>query len=244
MSEARGQTSAVELRAIISDAATGERLGYATALSLRRGVGTAADDTGLVVLPGNRPGDTVAVSYVGYATAYVVLTARPPSEIALEQSTSTLGDITVVADDDYLYDVIREARRRSRTDTFVAKTYFFLETEADGQRAELIEGFYNGTYVDYGTAALAYEKSRLGVRIVDGRAVTSASTSRLFTIAGLFAASPFLPSSPLSLPRRRARKAFDVDLANRYTEDGAEILAIAFAPRDGGRDGTRFGGTL
>lgn len=233
------QTS-VDLRAVVVDSLTAEPLPFANVYNTRSRSGTAATEDGLAVLPDNRPGDTLVVSYVGYRSRRVVLHTSTPRTIALAPLTSELGEVVVRAGDDYLFDLLRAARRNRFTPSQEAKTYFFLETEVDGKLAEVIEAYYTGTYDDYATRELAFKKGRIGQHAVPQGFFTSVASSRLFTSFDVFEDSPRFPTNPLALTRRRARRTFDVELAGRYREGEEDVYVVAFAPKR--EEGNAFSG--
>ena len=223
----------VEVRAYVVDSVTAEPLAFASVYNARTGSGTAAKEDGLVILPDNRVGDTLVVSYVGYRTARLPLSGSPPSTIALAPLAAELSEVVVLADDDYLYDILRQARRKRFTPSRRAKTYFFLETEVAGQLAEVIEAYYTGTYEDHATRELTFKKGRIGQHAVGEGYFTSTSTSRLFTSFDVFAESLLFPLNPLAMSRRAAKRRFDVQLEGRYREGERDVYAIAFTPKWG-----------
>ena len=237
-----GAQGTVDLRTVVVDSATAEPLPFANAFNLRLDVGTATTDGGLLVLPGNRPGDTVRLSYVGYRTRTVVVSSAPPDTIALAPAAADLGEVVVRAGDDYLFDLLRAVRRNRRTRELTAKTYLFLEADIDGERAEVIEAYYNGTYDDGALESLAFKKGRVGLQAVDGQYFSSTSSSRLFTAFDVFADEPLFPANPLGLPAKRARDAFELALASRYREGDADVYVVDFRPRVDTTAG--FGGSL
>lgn len=208
----------------------GSPLAYANVYNKRSGIGTPTNEEGYFELPGNKHGDTIVVSYLGFEDYLLVLTNRMQKTILLRPSPDQLSEVTVTADNGYLYDLVLSARKNSTTPTKEAKTYFYLETKVRGEYTEIIEAFYNGTYADFGLHDLQFKKGRVGLKPVGKRYFHSTESSKLFSTHNLFERSTLFPDSPLSIRRGALRKRYRLSLANRFSENGADVYAISFEP--------------
>ena len=237
-----GQAPASTLRAVIRDAETREILSFATVLNQRLGAGTASNADGLVVLPDVLPGDTLRVQYLGYANRQLVVGEVPPPYIDLRPLVNVLSEVVITSNDDELFDLLHAVTKRQRAPARTAKTYFFLETTLDDERAEIIEAYYNGTYADRGTEAWALKKGRIGLRPVRGHYFSSTGSSRLFSMHRLFESNTYFPESPFTLSRKELREAYRLSLQDILREDGAEDLRDRFrAPKPVGNTVWRSG---
>lgn len=221
----------ITLKARVVESNGNAILPFANVFNKRALTGTAANYEGYFELPGNQLGDTIVISYLGYIDEVLVLTNNTPNEIALDPSPALLGEVVVIADNDYLYQMINQARRNKSTRTRSSKTYFFLETIMYDEPVEIIEAYYNGKYTNYGTEALQIKRGRIGLKPLKHRYFSSTESSRLFSLYDVFASSPIFPDNPFSIGKSQFKKAYRLSLRNTYMEGASQIFVIDFTPK-------------
>ncbi|MFK8165444.1 MAG: carboxypeptidase-like regulatory domain-containing protein [Lewinella sp.] len=234
-------SSSILLSATVLAAEEGQPLPYANIYNKRLQTGTATNLNGYFELPNNRIGDTVEVSYLGYISRQIVIAPQMPETIGLNRSNDLLGEVVVTAQDDYLYDLVGEARKNNKTIPKTSKTYFYLETFLLEEPVEIIEAYYNGTYLDYGIEDLKYKKGRIGLRPVNRRYFSSTESSLLFSKHDVFSKSYLFPDNPLCLRKGALKRRYDLQLRNRFNDSGSKIYVVDFQPR---RVEDLFSGTL
>ncbi|WP_264791304.1 carboxypeptidase-like regulatory domain-containing protein [Aureispira anguillae] len=232
----------IEIKATIFDKNTNETLPYANVFNQQQLFGTATNLEGYFELPNNQIGDTIVISYLGYKEEKIVVGSTTIKTIRLSPSSSRLKDVVVRANSDYLYDLVSKIRNHRRTKIKKAKTYFYLETYLNKDKAEVIEAYYNGNYSNYSIDELDYKKGRIGVKTIRNRHFTSTESSRLFSIHNLFSKSNFFPSNPLSINKKMLLKNYSLKLNYAYQEKEAQIYVISFDPKDNRSD--FFSGTI
>ncbi|MEO0583553.1 MAG: carboxypeptidase-like regulatory domain-containing protein, partial [Bacteroidota bacterium] len=119
-SVARSQS--IQIQGTVTDADSGYALSYATVRNLRSQKGTATNLQGAFVLPENKPGDTLQISYIGYQSQKKVVQASASWTIALRPSPPTLDEVVITTDNDYLYDLLLKAKRNGTDEIIKAKT--------------------------------------------------------------------------------------------------------------------------
>ncbi|MFT5999366.1 MAG: hypothetical protein ACI81P_001824 [Neolewinella sp.] len=236
------QNRSFSLKATVVHKKINAPLPYANVFNQRLKTGTATNLEGYFELPNNRTGDTITISYLGYLVKTIIATPDFPRQIQLQPNPSLLAEVVVRSDDSYLYELVRQARKNSRTATKISKTYFYLETKLFGKPVEIIEAYYNGQYANYGTTGLQLKKGRIGLRPINKRYFSSTESSRLFSMYDVFARSHLFPDNPLSIKRGALKKRFSLSLRNTYQEGQSKIYVVNFHPKGKGSD--LFHGTL
>ena len=146
---------------------------------------------------------------------------------------TTLDVVTVLADKDYLYELLTEYRKRIRPRSRTARTYMGVETFMGGRCVEAVEAYYNGELDGYDLKSLAFKNGRIGLWPFEGRYFLSTETSRAFYLQQLTQSNPSFPVGPLELKRRTCQRAFILSLDDSYTAaDGRTVEVISFVPRD------------
>lgn len=231
-----------KIKAKVFDKNTNEVLPYANVFNQQQLFGTATNLEGYFELPNNHIGDTVVISYLGYKEEKIVIGYEAIMDIKLVPNTSTLSNVVVTANSDYLYDLIAKVRNSRRSRIRTAKTYFYLETFLNNEQAEVIESYYNGSYSNYCIDELQYKKGRIGVKTIKNRHFKSTESSRLFSIHDFFAKSDFFPNNPLNFSKKMLLKSYSLKLEYTYKDRGAKIHVISFEPKK--RETDFFSGTI
>ncbi|MEL6696105.1 MAG: carboxypeptidase-like regulatory domain-containing protein [Bacteroidota bacterium] len=226
----------VQVQGMVTDADSGYALSYATVRNLRSHKGTATNLQGAFILPENKPGDTLQISYIGYQSQKKVVQASASWTIALRPSPPTLDEVVITTDNDYLYDLLLKAKRNGTDEIVKAKTYFFLETYLDGQMSELIEAYYNGQYEGYKVTDLNIKKGRIGVKSVNQKYFVSTESSKIFLLHNIFLSDPLFPDNPLIFGRKKLKKSYDLSLEEIFMEGESRIYVIDCVPREASKE--------
>ena len=130
------------IKANIVDENTQKVMPFATVFNKQLANGTASNINGYFELPNNRIGDTIVVSYLGYKDKILIASPNMDSTIRLSPYSALLNEVVVVAESDYLYDIVSKVRKSKKTSTKTSKSYFFLETKLFDESIEIIESYY------------------------------------------------------------------------------------------------------
>ncbi|MFT6849358.1 MAG: hypothetical protein ACJATA_000153 [Sphingobacteriales bacterium] len=207
-------------------------LPFANIFNKNISIGTASNLEGYFELPNNRIGDTILITYLGYEDKLLVVSPNMPKKIGLSSLPSLLGEVVVIADSDYLYDIILKIRKNKGSKTKTSKTYFFLETLLYDEPIEVIESYYNGEYSNLGIDHLSIKKGRIGLKPINNRYFRSTESSRLFSLHNLFAKSKLFPDNPLSLKKKDLKRDYSLKISNSFTENLSKIMVIDFIPKN------------
>ena len=231
-----------EIKAIVIDKETTTPLPYATIFNRQQLTGTATNENGYFELPACKLGDTLLISYLGYEKYIYVVSNPSPQTIALAPNTLFIDEITITADDNYLYDMVSKVSKNKRTKSKTAKTYFYLESELLDSQVEIIEAYYNGEYTDHTIEELHIKKGRIASRPFDNKYFLSAESSKLFSMHNLFERRKDFPINPFSLGKRALKKKYFLDLIEKYKQGDSEIYVITYKPRN--TNNNAFQGTI
>ncbi len=232
----------VTLKASVFETNTNKVLPFATVFNRQQSTGTASNLDGYIELPNNRIGDTIVVSYLGYKDKVFIISQDIPKEINLSPLSTLLDEIVVIADADYLYDIISKVKKNKRTKSKKSKTYFFLETLLYNEPIEIIESYYNGEYSNLGIDELSIKKGRIGLKPVNNRYFRSTESSRLFSMHDLFSRSKLFPECPLSVKKMDLKRDYTLKLNHIFNENQLKIHVIDFIPKNDRTD--LFRGTV
>ncbi|MEO0894860.1 MAG: carboxypeptidase-like regulatory domain-containing protein [Bacteroidota bacterium] len=230
--QAQSNKTGFSIRAQIVDGQDATPLPYASIFNQNQKRGTASDLEGYFTMPYNQQGDTLLISYIGYKSRKYVLQNNRIDTIQLLSSTTTLDEVVITTDNDYLYDLILEARKNGGKVNRQAKSYFFLETQLDGQTSEFIEAYYNGSFNGYKTHSLGLKKGRIGLRPIHQNYFLTTESSQVFLLQNLFTKDGFFPWNPLCMKKGKLRKAYGLSLKNILFEKGDRIYQIEATPKD------------
>lgn len=226
----------ITIQSHVVDANNKTELPYATIYNLRLKTGTASDLNGSFTLPNNLIGDTLLVRYLGYKENAFVIDGNKISTILLEPEKNVIDEIVITAKSDYLYKIVSALKKNKSTSSTQSKTYLYLETQNEDQTIELLEAYYNGTYKNNRCDRLELKKGRIGIKSINNRYFHSTESSRLFVNYNCFGNSKLFPSSPLSLSKRKLKKAYDLELVKIFNKNSEQLYQIKFtAKKDIGR---------
>jgi hypothetical protein len=223
----------------IIESNTKQPIVYATVYNLQTSYGTVADLNGHFKLQKNRIGDSIRISHLGFKDTIIVLGDQFPTTISLRQTSLQLDEVTVLANDDYLYDLINSIRKKylrrnaitSDGISETAKTYYLLESFHENDRIELTEAFFNGYYGDYDLKDLKIKKGRTGAKPIGSIFYISSETSQTFYKHELFIESKIFPINPFQFSKNKLEKNFNLTLVKAYQESNRKLYEIEFTPK-------------
>ncbi len=230
------------LSAKIVEENTNLPLPFVTVFNKTQLTGTASNPEGYFELPNNRIGDTIVVVFLGYQDYIFTITPELPKEIILSPHASSLNEIIVTGESDFLYALVSALRKDRKTKTKTSKTYFFLETQLYNEPIEIIEAYYNGRYSDHGIDSLKFKKGRIGLKPVHNRYYRSTESSSLFSLHDVFASSYLFPESPLAVSKKELKNNYTLTLSYTFEELQSKIYVVDIVPKDERTD--LFGGTV
>lgn len=174
--------------------------------------------------------DQLTFSYLGYQNKTLqAKTLIGKSVVFLKKKSYTLSEVTVVSDNDYLYDILNKCRKhinRNRLER-VSKAYYGVETESKGKPIEFLECFYNGRLKGISIKELIYKNGRAGLSTMDSNYFHSFNTAKAISKIELTVKNDFYPKIPLQLSKMVMKKYFNL----RMVGMDSALYHIAFKPK-------------
>ena len=114
-----------------------------------------------------------------------------------------------------------------------SKTYFELESYVNEHQVELVESYYNGSFMGYDLNSLDIKAGRLGLSGFKHRLFVSLETSKAMVMHKLLKENDYFPGSPIECNKHKLRKHFQLRLVSKYEDENARTLyVINYTPID------------
>ena len=232
------------LRSVVIDAETNQPLSYATVVNLRNGKGTVTDESGTFRLNDVRSEDVIYFSFVGYENWKVEASQIfEASSVKLTQRAELVGEVIISADDGYLYDLIRKAKKTGTSERKTARTYFSLQSNTSEKQVELLECYYNGEFAGYDVEKLNLKNGRIALASFERKYFISTEPSKVLCMYSAIDGSDYFPFNPLELRHRKLKKSYDLNLFSKYKDENGDVVyVISFEPLEDDR--THFSGKV
>jgi hypothetical protein len=195
----------------VKDAGTNEDLPWCSISVKGTKKGAITNSEGTFVITVNVPKDTLLFSYVGYKALEIPSSGLSRKKtVHLERTGIQLEEVTVHADNDYLYDILERCRKNMLKDKQYceARVYYGIETQTKEQPIELLECYYNGYMKGSSIESLLFRNGRIGLAELDQRYFLTLNSSKAISQMSLVRQDPDYPSIPLQFSRKTIKKMF------------------------------------
>ncbi|MBK8848326.1 MAG: carboxypeptidase-like regulatory domain-containing protein [Bacteroidetes bacterium] len=221
--------SQLSVQGVVVDAQTKEPLHFCNVAIITTGQGTLTNQDGAYKFTIISDKDTVLFSYLGFKDEKMpasFLFKNP--NVLLERKSVALGEITVSAGNDFLYETIAQCRSKIKSlPKQASQVYFQLETEIDKQPVEMLECYYNGYATGGSIEKLLLKNGRIGLaRSKDGGFFLSQNTSRAVCYLDLINGHEFLPATVFQFDSKKLKKLFNLN----FIDETDSIMHIGFTP--------------
>ncbi len=232
----------ISFKGYVKDHTTGQPVAYCSVALKHAHSGTISNEEGEFILPMSET-DTLLFSCVGYRKQEAgVASFMKNSVIRLVPDINMMSEVTVTADNSYLYDILENCRKKLlQSKETTSKVYFVLESEIEKQPVELLESYYNGTFNNSSVKELLFKNGRVGIAPYDSGFFLNLNTSKAIAAISLLNNNGYFPAIPFQLGRSKLRKEYLLTLRSLYTA-GSPIYHIAFEPKL--KNGLWFGGEV
>jgi len=195
----------------ITDAKTKTALPFCNVSIKGTSQGCISNEDGVYKISVKPEKDSLIFSYVGYKTQIIsVSVLLQHSNVNMESNSIGLKEIVVVADDDFLYGVIEQCRKKIQAwKQQTTKVYFQLETEIQEQPVEMLECYYNGYLNGSAIEKLLLKNGRIGLaETKDNGFFNNLNTSKAISYLNLIEKNEYLPSIPLQFNKSKLKKLY------------------------------------
>lgn len=226
------------------DQKTSQPIPFANIYNQSNGQGTLSNLDGYFVLGNIKASDTIVISFIGYEkTLLIPSQSIIDTTLLLAQKHEQLREITVVADDSYLYEMVAKCRKAVKPVTRTAKTYYLLQSSEDGRQIEAVESYFNGEFSGYDVNDLHIKNGRVALKKTNNRFFLSTESSKVIYMHKLLNTNQYFPTSPFELSKRKLKKHYELFLESKYlNDDSVMVYVIEFVPKD--TEGNFFQGKL
>jgi len=222
-----GQSTRVNVGSRIINVVNEEPITYVHVYIKGLDQGTVSNLNGEFFLRNVNGVDTLVFSFIGFDTwetpAKDVLELEV---IKLYPATEVLNEVTLVNNDDFLYNLLAGCKKSQSGTLKTAKTYFSLNTFVDSSQVELLECYYNGNFRGYDLENLNLKNGRISLKPHNENYFVSVSTSRALVEHRLFEKSTYFPLSPFELNKKSIVKEFFVHQESKFKDD--MVLTMLF----------------
>lgn len=225
-----GTFSQVEVTGKVLDAATSAPLAYGAVKIKGTSRGVLTNGDGAFRL-NCQSSDTLEFKYLSYQTHFIPVTRFVKNPVCrMELKKNQLSTVVVNADEDFLYDLLVQARKKlKKTRPYSSKTYFLLETESNERPVEQIECYYNADLSGSGLKKMGLKNGRIGMAKFEDDYFVSLNTTDILCDYNLFIdRQNDLPANPLQMSMREMKKKYKLVLIGL---DGSRYK-IKFIARD------------
>lgn len=218
----------------LRDEKTSAPIPFANIYNKNNGQGTLSNLDGYFVLRNIKPQDTVVISFIGYEK--IVLTSSHSiidTTLQMIPRHEQLQEITVMADDSYLYEMVARCKKGAKPVSLSAKTYYLLQSSENGRQIESVESYYQGDFLGYNVDKLHLKEGRIALQKIDNRFFLSTESSKAIYLHKLLNNNQYFPTSPFELSKRKLKKNYDLFLESKYlSDDSTKVYVIDFEPKD------------
>ena len=203
-----------------------------------------ANEDGVFQIIANTDKDSLIFAFLGYTSKTLAASEiLRNNRISLESSEIVIEEFVIHADDDYLYDIFRQAVRKIKNSPSInSKLYFNVQTEYQKQFVEMLECYYNCTLTGSTIADLHLKNGRIGLALADDSSFfVSLNTSKAISYINLSESNEYLPSIPFQFSKSKMRKNFALKIFPRR-EDDEHAYHLGFTPKK--NDGSCFSGEV
>ena len=213
----------------IIDSSTKDALAYCNISFIGTTEGRISNSEGVFIIKNNEGYDSIRISYIGYKPAMLAVDNINDGDIIkLYKTNFTLTELTIHADNEYLYDLINKIRKKLLKNKipYSAKVYYGIESQTKEIPLELLECFYNGEISGEHINSLTYKNGRVGLASVDGNYFENFNTAKAISKINILHKSSIYPILPFQLGKRKLKKYYK--LVAYTTKDN--IIKIDFTP--------------
>ncbi|MCX6268039.1 MAG: carboxypeptidase-like regulatory domain-containing protein [Bacteroidetes bacterium] len=203
--------SQTRIQGSVKDAETSDELPWCSISVKGAGKGAITNIEGTFAISVNLQEDTLLFSYVGYKAIEVPASVVSQKKtVLLERAGIQLEELTVHADNDYLYEILDHCRKKIMKNKRyqVAKVYYGIETQTEEQPIELLECYYNGYLEGLTIKSLLFRNGRIGLAELDQRYFLTLNSSMAISQVDLVRQNADYPSIPMQFTKKSLKKIF------------------------------------
>ena len=225
--------SQIIIQGTVKDFKSGSPLAYVSVAVKGSKYGGITNEDGVFKISVLSEKDNLILSYIGYKVKIIPASLlMQNSTILLESTDIQLNEIVIHSDDEYLYNIFENCRKKiKKSGNHIAKVYFQLETDLQNQPVELLECYYNGYIKEYYIENLQLKNGRIALSKTDYNGMfLSLNSSKAICDLKLTENNDNLPSLPLQFNKLKLKKSYK--LKRLFVNGDNNMYHIEFIPYD------------
>ncbi len=225
--------SQTTLIAVVKDATEKTPIPFCSIGVKNKSISTISNEDGQFKLNDLQDNDTLIFIYIGYKRKLLSVTdIRKAGLVLLTPKENRLKEVTVLSDNDYLYELLFKCRKKLLRDSIQnSKVYFTFESETEKQPTELMECYYNGQFNKTGIKQLRFKNGRVGVAPYDSNYFINFNSTWVLMNLNLVQKHDYLPICPLQLNKSELKKFYNLTVLTTLEVDGSTDYQIEFLPK-------------
>jgi hypothetical protein len=228
--------SQTSISGTVHDASTKLPISYCAIAIQSSSKGTIANEEGDFRIIVRNVSDTLLLSFIGYKRREIpasTLLKNPLLE--LEPVNYKLAEVVVRGNDQYLYQLVDQCRKKIMSSAkHESKAYFLMQTDVSNSPAEMIECYYNATASGHALQQLLIKSGRIGLAETSEHGFfLSENTAHVLPMMDLVKEREGLPELPLQMTERKLKKIYDLSI--EYSLADENTTHIKFFPKSDAR---------
>lgn len=217
----------------VVDSLTQQAIQYAEVYNITNQNGTSTDGNGTAALYNIQMNDVININMLGYEEGHLNYDGKKQQIIILLKPKDFLiSEITINADNEYLYKIINEASKRASKLKEESRAYFLLKTQCKDTVIEVIEAYYNAEVSGHKLNELNIKNGRVGLRpYTNGGYFISHSTTNILMKYDVSEENEEFPENPFNISLKELKKHYNLTLVNRFKDNNHDFIEIDFLPK-------------
>jgi hypothetical protein len=224
--------SQFSLKGTVKDSKTKQPISFCAITIKGSDKGTISNEDGEFSIVVQNSTDRILFSFIGYEKKEILAeTLLKTPMIELVPANYTLSEAVIHGNDNYLYTVVQQCRKKIlSSDKHTSKVYFLMQTDILNSPAEILECYYNGTASAHALDKLSLKNGRIGLaETVNHGFFLSENTAHVLPMMDLVKENSGLPGLPFQMSERKLKKIYLIDVGPSPGDE--TILHIKFFPK-------------
>lgn len=210
-------------------------LAFAHVVNHSTGKAVVTNASGVFKIPVQNEGDSVTISFLGYAPFTLkLIKGKFFFRAVLQPHSYELGQVLIIEeDDDRLYEIINDCRKSKYDTAAQAKGYYELKSFANENQIEQVEAFYNLNIKGRHVKDLNIKTGRTALKPFQNIFFASLESSKAIISYDVKSRDRLFPRNPLDMSKLRLKAKYELSLESAFiTGNQDTIYEISFTPKD------------
>lgn len=220
----------IEITGIVKDSQTKEPLSFCNISIQASNKGTITNLDGAFNISVKHQNDILEFSYLGYVPLKITAKDLLSQKIVLlKKQDYMLPEITVNANDDFLYALLNNCRKNlnKNKERAVSKVYYGIESHTEDTPVEFLECYFNGNVQGHRIISLLLKNGRIAKSVYKNCYYSNQETTKAIRLLKLEYDNGYYPAFPLQLDRNEMEKLFNLCII----PSDSSMFHVSFKPK-------------